>query len=443
MRSFTRQIVRSAARAVAKMVRSGIEAGGAGRRWQGASVLTSPQTEMQAARGPAQVRAAAAYLNTPYGQRIVESWTSALAGKGWQARSKYPDTDIARQLNDEFEALIGPILPLATRALVRDGETFLRIMITSDGEIGLKLIPAEQIDPTVSRDLGNGARIIAGVEFDAEDRVVAYHILPEAPGNLFVTYLQAVRVPASDVLHVFDRQFAGQVRGMTWLAPVLMKMRDRDEASDAMLMQLKTSALLTGFISDPEGGFAGFEGQAEGGNLNVALEPGAMRVLPGTAQVTFSQPGQGLAQAADFLRAQDREIAAGVGLTVEELTGDLTQTNYSSARVGLLSFRRRAEMLQKSVIEGLLLRPLWNRWIELRALAGEIAASGSDLAAYKAVRFVAPGFQWVDPRNEIEADVAAIAAGLKSRAEVVAYRGRDIDELDEEIAADTFERIAT
>ena len=143
-----------------------------------------------------------------------------------------------------------------------------------------------------------------------------------------------------------------------------------------------------------------------------------------------------MTQASEFLRAQDREIAAGVGLTFEALTGDLTQTNYSSARVGLLDFRRRAEMLQRQLIEGQFLRPCWQRWIELRALAGEIDAGDAEFTDFRSVRFVPPGWQWVDPKNEVEADARAIEAGLKSREEVVAGRGRDIDDLNDEIARD-------
>lgn len=416
--------------------RSGIEAGAGGRRWDGASTIAHGPNATLAARGPAQARAAAQYVNTPYGQRIVETWVSALAGKGWQVRAKHPDQSTARALNDAFEDLLCAALPMAVRALVRDGEAFFRIHVAASGAIRLKPVPAEQVDPTINRDLGNGARIVAGIEFDAEDEITAYHILPEAPGTLFVTYGAAVRVPARDVLHIFDPLFPGQVRGLSWLSPVLLKLRDRDEASDALLMQTKTASLITGFVRDPDGSFAGFDGNSDGSAVNVALEPGAMRILPPGADVSFSNPGQGLAQAVDFLRAQDREIAAGVGLTFEALTGDLTQTNYSSARVGLLEFRRRAEMLQRHLIEGQFLRPLWKRWIEIRALAGEIDATGAALDDYLAVRFVPPGWQWVDPKNEVEADARAIEAGLKSREEVVAGRGRDIDDLNEEIARD-------
>jgi len=411
-----------------------IEAGAGGPRWQGAGHLHAPQQATLAARGPAQLRASASYLNTPQGNRIVESWAAALVGKGWQARSQHPDQDTRRRLAEEFEAIARPILLPLARALVRDGEAFVQLIVTPDGELRGKLIPTDQIDPSLTRDLGHGGRIIAGVEYDAADQVVAYHVLKESPGSPFASYGEAVRVPAVDMLHVFDQLFPGQVRGLSWLVPVLLKMRDRDEASDALLMQLKTASLLTGFIKSTDGGGGGFEGETSGNALNVALEPGAMRLLPEGTDVTFSHPGQGLTQAVEFLRSQDREIATGASLTFEMLTGDLGEANYSSARVGLIDFRRRAEMLQLNLIEGQFLRPLWQRWIAVRELAGAIPVAEMD--DFLSVRFVPPGWQWVDPQNEVTADVAAIDAGLKSREEVVAGRGRDIDELDAERARD-------
>lgn len=417
--------------------RSGIEAGGGGRRWKGAPMLGTPQQSALAARGAAKARAAGLYINSPHGNRIVETYGASIFGKGWQARSQHRDRDTARRLNDEFEAIINAMLLPVIRAIVRDGEAFVQLIPGEGGELRLKQIPADQVDPSLTRELGNGARIVAGIEYDAAENVVAYHVLREAPGAPFSTFGEAVRVPASDMIHVFDRLFPGQVRGLSWLAPVLGKLRDRDEASDALLMQLKVSSLMTGFIRDPEGGAAGFEDGAQGAAVNVSLEPGAMRILPPGADVTFSNPGTGLSQAVEFLRAQDREIAAGTGLTFEQLTGDLGEANYSSARVGLLEFRRRVEMLQRTLIEAQVLRPLWRRWIDTRALAGAIPGDAAGLADYHAVRFVGPGWQWVDPRNEIEAEIAAIGAGLKSREEVVAGRGRDIDDLDEERARDT------
>ncbi len=414
--------------------RSGIEAGGAGRRWDGAqTILNAPQATI-AASPVAGKRAAALSMNNPLAMSAVEKWASALVGPGWNARSQHPDPDTARALNDAFEAMTRDILLTLARGLVRDGEAFVQLIVTKDADLRLKPIAPEQIDANLTRDLGEGRRIIAGIEFDGDDQVIAYHVYRDPPGATFASYGAPIRIPASDILHIFDRLFPGQVRGLSWLAPVLLKLRDRDEASDALLMREKVAALMTGFIRDPEGNGAGFDGEESGSALNVALEPGAMRILPPGADVTFSGAGSGLTQSVEFLRAQDREIAAGVGLTYEALTGDLSRTNYSSARVGLLEFRRRAELLQKALIEGQFLRPLWRRWIDISALSGAIQSDPTD---HHAVRFVPPGWQWVDPLKEVNADIAAIEAGLKSREEVVAARGRDVDELDAERARDT------
>lgn len=172
--------------------------------------MPAPQQSTLAARGPAKARAAALAMNNPIAARAVEAWTAALVGKGWQVQSQHPDRQLARVLNDDLEALVWPLLPLIARAIVRDGEAFLRILSGPDG-FRLSLLPADQIDPAKNVDLGNGARIIAGVEFDAEDRVIAYHVLRDAPGSTFVTFADSVRVPAGEMLHIFDQHHAGQV----------------------------------------------------------------------------------------------------------------------------------------------------------------------------------------------------------------------------------------
>ena len=241
-----------------------IEAGGGGRRWQGSPMMNTPQGSILAARAPAKARAAALSMNNPTAARIVETWLAALAGKGWQTLSQHPDPAARRMLNNEFEGQMLALLPVAVRALVRDGEAFIRTSVGGGDADGSRQaafcsfpLPADQIDPSLTRDLGDGARIVAGVEFDASDRIVAYHILPDAPGTPFGMIGQAVRVPAREVLQVFDQLFPGQVRGMSWLAPVLLKLADFDAASDAMLMTLKVQSLMTGFVRDAEGGTAG------------------------------------------------------------------------------------------------------------------------------------------------------------------------------------------
>jgi lambda family phage portal protein len=157
-------------------------------------------------------------------------------------------------------------------------------------------------------------------------------------------------------------------------------------------------------------------------------------LLPGE-DVKFSTPADVGATYETFMRVQLRSIAAGMGITYEQLTGDLTGVNYSSIRAGLLEFRRRCEAFQHQVIVFQMCRPIWRAWIDAAVLAGALPRA-RDLAPYYDVKWIPPGFAWVDPLKDIKAQIMAVRAGFKSRAEVVSEQGYDAEEIDSEIAAD-------
>jgi capsid protein len=253
----------------------GWEAAASGRRWEGSTGLAAPNSSMLAARGPARQRAGDAYVNNAHAHRAVELLVASLVGSGFQAQSQHPDPATRRQENDAFEDLVASILICLARSLIRDGEAVARIVARPDGRLSVLLLSAEQLDPTLHRELGGGARIVAGVEFDADGERAAYWLLPEAPDlPSFAGFRQAVRVPAADVFHAFDPLFPGQVR-------------------------------------DAEGGTGGYTGTKDGSALDLSLEPGTLRVLPPGTDVTFSEPGKGLSDLPGFMTMQLRESAAG------------------------------------------------------------------------------------------------------------------------------------
>lgn len=131
------------------------------------------------------------------------------------------------------------------------------------------------------------------------------------------------------------------------------------------------------------------------------------------------------------MRQQLRSIAVGMGITYEQLTGDLSGVNYSSIRAGLVEFRRRIAMIQHHVIVFQLCRPVWNRWFELAILTNQLP-----LYASSKVKWIPQGFDWVDPLKDINAQVLSIQNGLRSRAEIVSELGYDVEDIDKEIAAD-------
>jgi capsid protein len=85
------------------------------------------------------------------------------------------------------------------------------------------------------------------------------------------------------------------------------------------------------------------------------------------------------------------------------------------------------------VIVHQLCRPIWQRWLETAVLAGALDA---DPVAARAVQWIPPRWDWVDPLKDIQAQVLAMEAGLTSRRKVVEATGYDIEEVDRENAAD-------
>jgi hypothetical protein len=140
----------------------------------------------------------------------------------------------------------------------------------------------------------------------------------------------------------------------------------------------------------------------------------------------------------EFMRVQLRKIAAGLGITYEQLTGDLTGVNYSSIRAGMLEFRRRAEQFQHQVMVFQFCRPVWTMWIRLAVVAGAISAPRylQERRKYETPKWIAPGWPWVDPLKDITAKIQEIQAGLTSRSAAVAETGEDIETIDKEQAAD-------
>ncbi|MBL8908032.1 MAG: phage portal protein, partial [Rhizobiales bacterium] len=55
---------------------------------------------------------------------------------------------------------------------------------------------------------------------------------------------------------------------------------------------------------------------------------------------------------------------------------------------------------------------------------------------FETCKWLPPAWPWVDPKSDIEAAVLAMQNNLRSRADIVAESGYDVEELDREIAAD-------
>nr|WP_246594528.1 phage portal protein [Mameliella sediminis] len=418
-----------------------------GRRGSGMGIYHRHGTETVLSGPVLRVRARHLAANNPWISQAVANWVGALAGTGINPTPQHREADtraglagLWTQWGEEADADgrtdVWGLQAEIARCLVVDGEAFVQLLDTPEGP-RLRLLPPELVDESLTRELADGRYIVSGVEFAADGTRAAYWVLPAKPTDTFATSASPVRIPAAEILHVFKPLGPGQVRGVSWLAPVILSASDFDQLCDALLMGAKVAAMHAGFLTDMNG-TAGepYDGTEAGGIMESGLEPGTLKRLPSGLDVKFNSPAQAQELGA-FLRLNLRQLAAGLGLPSHLLDGDLSDANYSSLRAGLLPFRQRCEQVQYGVFVPQLLNPIWRRVVAWGVLSGALDAPDyeSDPRAYRA-EWLPPAWQQVDPLKDTQATVAEIEAGLTSRRKAVAARGWALEDLDSEIAAD-------
>jgi lambda family phage portal protein len=150
---------------------------------------------------------------------------------------------------------------LVERCRMESGEVLIRRvpsqMVTGGVAMKLRVLEPDYIDNArdgVSAETGNQIR--GGIEYDAFGTPLAYYLHRQHPGDSWATAAYrrdttSVRVDADEIIHVFRKQRAGQTRGVTDFAPVMLRMRDLDDYDDAEVMRKKIEACLAAFVTSP------------------------------------------------------------------------------------------------------------------------------------------------------------------------------------------------
>lgn len=327
----------------------------------------------------------------------------------------------------------------AARCYFESGEVLLRFLPRPASwrlpvPLQMQVLEPDYLDATKNQRLPNGGAIIQGVEYDRWGRRVAYWLYREHPGESLIPYRSGFvsdRVPASEIIHVFEPLRPGQARGVSCFAPVTLRLRDADEYEDAELVRKKIAACFTAFVKRAQGPGSPLDKSATTGTDGRRVEtmsPGRVQYLQPGDEVNFGTPPADDSYV-EYMTFQLRAIAAGTGTTYEQLTGDLSRTNYSSARVGLIDFWDYLDQQQWLVLVPQLCRPVWQRFGQVLAVMGQ-----RDLGQPFKAKWTPPARRWVDPVKEVAAEEKAIRLGLKPLRQAIAERGEDPDEVLRELA---------
>jgi len=417
---------------------------------------TSADAEIGAAGALLRNRMRDLVRNNPLAAQAVQVLVNNIVGTGIRPRSagkvkstnKKVDAAWARWQarcdahgHTDFHGLTA----LAVREMIEGGDLFALRRFTGPRGRGslrmqVELREADHLDDAKFETREGGARIRQGIETDAQGRRTAFWMFPDHPGDrdpIFGRRFESMRLPANGVAHLFERQRT-QARGVPWGVAAMRSLRDIDDWQHAELVRKKTEACLVGIsVQDDMDGVTSTDGAAAGlnaitdaqGNLIEQFSPGMIGYSRGAGDFKFNQPSSA-GGVAEWYRVQQHVVAAGFRVPYALMTGDLSQTNFSSSRVGLNEFRRMVELMQWHVVIPMFCARVWDWFIEAAILSGELPEGDYP------VEWAPPRFEAVNPLQDAQADVWEVRAGFSTRSQMIAKRGYDPQDVLAEWAAD-------
>jgi lambda family phage portal protein len=381
-------------------------------------------------------------------------WAEGVEAR-WRLYAEDPDhwIDATRQQN--FSGLLG----LAFRHDFVDGESFGIVLWLDSKPFGRYATTVQIIDPDrVSNPNGqaDSETLRSGIELDVYGAPVAYHVRLAHPGDYTAgnRAYQWERVARElpwgrrRMLHSLEKQRAGQVRGISPFAPIVERLKMLDKYDRIELQAALVNAIFAAFIESPfdhelidealsadklnsyQTARADFHEKRQ-----VALNSGVRipTLFPGE-KLNFQAASRPASQFGEFEKACLRNIAAGLGLSYEQLSQDWSSTNYSSARAALLevwkSFGRTRQRMAEQFAT-----PLFVQWLEEGINRGDITLPDgapdfyTAKAAYCRVKWIGPARGWVDPVKEVQAAQMRMDTGISTLEDECADQGKDWQEV--------------
>lgn len=373
-------------------------------------------------------RAIGAIVTNGVGDGIRAQWQDPAVQELWSAWWETPAVDADGRLDGYgLQALI-------LRTIVESGAALIRRRprrIEGDLPIPLQLqiLEPDLIDSGKTQSASQGRRqILQGVELDATGRRSGYWLYSEHPGeHTGRASWESKRYNASDFAHVFRPDRPGQMHGTPWGTGAMLRLRMLDDYQDAQLERQRLAACYMAFRRIPDPLLVDGQSSLSDYTLLEKLEPGAVEDLPPGWDIEFASPPQP-EDDKEFQLSVLRAVAADYGIPYEILTGDLSQVNFSSARMGWNEFARNLDVWRWHMLIPQAMRPIIGWFRDAAALVGIDVRQEQPL-------WTAPARTMVDATREVPALIKAVRAGLLSMPQAIRQQGYDPDMLLSEEAA--------
>lgn len=338
---------------------------------------------------------------------------------------------------------LNQLIRLAKRSQLRDGDMAFRCVSEKIdfGSLSRKCLRLQLIEADCIGSPFNivvSPTYIGGLILDAlTKRVLEYDIYDRPPQGS--TYVPLAKVPAAEIIHFRKLRRGGQYRGIPVLAPALPAYVDLKEILDNERISTKAQSNIWAFIQSPTGDSSDDEMVYPGLGVPANIDPGTSQtrtykdLTPGTAmygnpgeQPVFMKNERPSPSFGGLVKCLFMEIfcCCGVdyafGYDPSDLQG--TAMRLTSAKT------QRTFQQDWSFNEEYLFHPVVNRWLEHERSEGyldDLSKETLELRSYLNYSLTQPAHPSADVGRESAANLAELAAKIKSRHTIAVEQGLD------------------
>lgn len=304
-----------------------------------------------------------------------------------------------------------------------------------------------------------------GVEVDRYGATVAYHIRKAHQGDWWAAAESQTweRVPRETswgrpmVVHYFEHQRAGQHRGGAGIfTPVLQRLKMLIKYDGTELDAAIINAIFAAYVESPmdpqlvKEAMGGTDGELDsdfslnGYQADRQAYARENAIMLGGARIPQMYPGESIktvtaarpsSNYSPFQDAMLRNIAAGLGISAQQLSNDWSNVNYSSARSAALEAGKTMDRRQRDFFIGWA-TPIRSAWLEeMMEIDGPPMPAGvapeyfECRGAYSKCVWIGPPKGWVNPIDERAGAILGMDAGLSTLEEECFSQGREVEEV--------------
>lgn len=307
--------------------------------------------------------------------------------------------------------------------------------------IPFALMPYEVDWLTTSyQNVAAGNEADQGKEFDpVTGKIVAYHLQPPSTFGIYglKNSSKAVRIPAEFVLNHFETKRPGQLSGVSPFVTAVLIARDLDDYLGATVDTAKLAAKYLALIeTSDQAGFQTNRVTTENLKPIEDLENAIIEYLRPGEKVSLLKSDPASDTFEPFTRFILRIVAIATNCSYTLLSGDYSQGSFTTMRMERQDLLKMFAFPQFRHVKHFT-APCVNEAIYWAYMVGKLRMPANFIADprpyYRGV-YIPPGMEPIDPLRESKANNDEMAAGIRSPQEIVGKRGRDLEEVYDELA---------